>query len=476
MAAWLDLFFLVYFILLNGNYAFLISLSMVEVARRNAYRIPEQERRLLKDPHTPPITLLAPAYNEEATIIDSVDNFLRQRYPDLRIMVINDGSEDDTMLKLITQYKLEPINRIIRQQIATAPVKTIFQSMVDPRLWVIDKEHSGKADSLNVGINACQTPLVCSVDSDTLLDRQALLRMVDQFILDPETVAVGGAIYIANSCKLEDGHCEAVGLPGSWLARFQIVEYLRAFLYGRIGYNPLGGSMIISGAFGLFSKEALLESGGYFSDTVGEDMEMVVRLHKNMRKNKKPYKIKYVPDPISYTEVPEDVGTLGRQRDRWQRGLADSLLRHPAFFFNPKYGWSGIYTYPSLLLFELLGPVIEVLGYAWFAYSLIFRNIDPTVAVMILAAAFFFTSILSLQSLVLDAIFGNVYQGAGVRFKLFLVALLENFGYRQITLFYRLKGMFRYFTGERAWGEMKRKGFSHDTQGQETQVEQPSRS
>ena len=463
MSYWLDIIYIIYFTALNGTYALLIGLSIWEIIQRRASKMPEFDNSMLAETSTPPISIIAPAFNEETGIVDSVRAFLQLTYPNLKVVVVNDGSTDDTLDKLKERFELQPVNRVVREQVKSRRIRVIYQSKADPRLTVVDKERGGKADSLNVGLNVAQTPLVCAVDSDTLIDRKALLRMIEPFLYDEKVMAVGGSVYIANTCDVKDGLCQTVALPKSWLARFQIVEYLRAFLFGRLGQNRLGGSLIVSGAFGLFLRDSLIEVGGYRQDTVGEDMEMVVRLHRTMREKKKPYKIKYIPDPVSYTEAPETVQTLGRQRDRWQRGLAESLLTHKRMLFNPRYGLSGLITYPINLFFELFGPLIELSGYVWFLYSLIFRGIDPKIAALYFVVAFLFGNLLSIQSLILDANAGNVYQGVRMRLGLVFVALLEYFGYRQITLYYRIKGLFRYFLGEKSWGTMTRKGFAKRT-------------
>ena len=243
---------------------------------------------------------------------------------------------------------------------------------------VVDKERGGKADALNVGINACRTPLLCCVDSDTLIDRHALLRLLEALIYDNRNaVAVGGTVRLANGCRVQDGLVKQVGQPRSWLARFQVVEYLRAFLYGRMGLNRWGGNLIISGAFGMFYKETLVDVGGFKRDTVGEDMEIIVNIHRRMREKKERYRVVQMPEPVCYTEAPENLRTLASQRDRWQRGLFDTLLRHRRMLFNPRYGFVGMFAFPFYVIFELLGPLVELAGYAWFVLMLMTGIADP---------------------------------------------------------------------------------------------------
>ncbi len=454
-----DFFFLLYFLALNTFYGLLIFLAVPEILRRNASKLPEFDSIVMSESSTPSITILTPAYNEETNIIDTVRAFLQLRYPNLRIIVINDGSTDSTLELLKDRFDLAPLNQVVRNQIKTKPVKGAFQSRIDSRLLVVDKEGGGKSDALNVGLNVCQTPLVCSVDADSIIDRYALLRMVEPYLYNDSVVAVGGAVLLANGCEFRDGISQKIGFPSSWLARFQIIEYLRSFLYARVGFNKLGGSLIISGAFGLFLRQAVVDVGGYQDNKIGEDIEMVVRLHHHMRKNKQPYIIKYIPDPLCYTEAPESVKVLGRQRDRWQRGLAETLWEHKTMFFNPKYGTIGMLLFPLFVLFELLGPIVELSGYIWFSFALGFGNLDKSFAFLFFMAAIFLGILMSIQSIVFDMMITNVYKGFGLKLKLIFVAFLEFFGYRQLTLFFRLKGLWSYLIKKKSWGKMTRQGF-----------------
>jgi len=285
--------------------------------------------------------------------------------------------------------------------------------------------------------------------------------MVEPFIYDPtQTVAVGGTIRLANGATVRDGCVTKVGIPSSWLARFQIIEYLRAFLFSRLGLNRLGGNLIISGALGIFRRDILVELKGYRSDTVGEDMELVVRMHRHMREKGVPYRICYIPDPICYTEAPEDMKVLGRQRNRWQRGLFDSLMRHRSMFMNPRYGQVGLVAFPMFVLFELLAPILELFGYSYMIISAIFGTIDGLTALLFFLIAWLLGFLMSLQAMALDDLGFDSYRGVKMKFQLALAAALENFGYRQILLYHRLRGMIDFIRGGHAWGDMKRKGFA----------------
>jgi cellulose synthase/poly-beta-1,6-N-acetylglucosamine synthase-like glycosyltransferase len=457
---WVDIPILIYFALMNTAYAILLILSFFEILNRNAVRMPEYDIKLLSAESTPPISVLVPAHNEEKVVVGSVRALLQLVYPKLQIIVINDGSTDGTLNKLMTKFDLVPFSLVVRTDIPSKSIRAIYQSKTDPRLLVVDKENGGKSDALNVGLNVARSPLVCCIDSDTIIDRHAFLRIVEPFIFTKKPViATGGSIRLANGCKFKDGIMEKAGIPKSWLAKFQVVEYIRSFLFGRIGYNRLGGNLIISGAFGLFLREALVKVGGFTADTVGEDMEIIVRLHRYFREHKQPYNIVYIPDPICYTEAPEKVRVLGQQRDRWQRGLADSLWRHKRMFLNPFYGPIGMIVYPIFVAFELLGPVIELFGYLWVVFIAVSGQLEVRFLILFVIVAIFSGFLLSTLSLILNELSIGSYKTSGFRTFFLIVAFLENFGYRQLTLFFRLRGLLKYLLGVKTWGRMTRKGF-----------------
>jgi cellulose synthase/poly-beta-1,6-N-acetylglucosamine synthase-like glycosyltransferase len=461
MSNWIEVLIIAYFLLMNGMNALLLVLSAIELGRARSLRWPELDNILLSQDSTPPISIIAPAYNEEPTIVDSVRAFLHLEYPNFSVIVVNDGSKDETFERLRERFHLERVKNVYRREFDTRAVRGVYRSRSEPRLIVVDKDNGGKADALNAGINVARTPLVCCVDADSLIDQRALLRMVEPFIYDPNnTIAVGGTIRLANGATVHDGRVTHVDIPKSWVARFQIVEYLRAFLFARLGLNRLGGNLIISGALGIFRRDVLVELKGYRHDTVGEDMELVVRMHRHMRERKIPYRIYYVPDPICYTEAPEEMRVLGRQRHRWQRGLFDSLLRHRKMFLNPRYGAVGMFSFPMFVLFELFAPVLELFGYVYFALTLAFGTVDPLSGGLFFILAFLVGILMSFQAMALDDLGFNSYRGIRARFALIAAALLENCGYRQILLFYRLRGMLDFIRGGQAWGEMTRKGFT----------------
>jgi cellulose synthase/poly-beta-1,6-N-acetylglucosamine synthase-like glycosyltransferase len=458
---WIDLVFICYLAAMNSVQSLFIFLAMAEVLQQKAARLPELDNAVLSSSSTPPITIIAPAYNEQANIEDSVRAFLQVEYPSLTLLVVNDGSKDGTLAKLKERFVLVPTDLVVRSDMRTKPIRGIYQSQVDERLLVVDKENGGKADALNVGLNAARTPLVCCVDADSVIDQRALLRMIEPFLYDDgSVVAVGGSVLVANGSRIRDGIVEATALPRSWLARFQIVEYLRAFDFARMGFNKLGGNLIISGAFGLFLREAVIAAGGYKADTVGEDAELVVRLHHVMRDRKKAYRVKHISDAVCYTEAPEVLNVLGKQRDRWQRGLLDTLVRHRDMIFRPRYGMVGLVSLPIYVVFELLGPFVELAGYAWFLRAVAMGEVDRPFAILFMLMAFLWGFLLSVQSLVLDVMDRPGRRGIVQQLQLALVAIVECFGYRQMTLWFRVRGVWKFLAGEKSWGDMKRRGLA----------------
>jgi len=348
----------------------------------------------------------------------------------------------------------------VDERLATKPVRGVYQSMYPIPLVVIDKENGGKADALNAGINAARNPLVCSIDADSLLEQNALIRVVRPLLDDPERVlAVGGIIRIANGCESSSGRVVKVGLPESWLARFQVVEYLRAFLGGRVAFSALNSLMIVSGAFGLFNKAAVLAVGGYDTDTVGEDMELIVRLHRWAREQRKPYRIVFEPDPVCWTEAPESLKVLERQRKRWQRGTVETLWKHRDVVMRPGYGMLGWFAMPYFVVFEGLGPFIECGGYLATIAGLLFGLIDFDSSTLFFVTAVLNGMVLSASCVVLEELSTRRYPQVKNLATLLVAACLENLGYRQIMTFWRAAAIIDLLRGDKSWGVMERKGF-----------------
>ena len=450
---------LVYFVALNGVYL-LTSLFAFAALRRYARRLKSFDvEDLIGSGAALPITLVAPAYNEEATCVEATRSLLALHYPECEIIVVNDGSRDATLQRLTETFDLVPATRMRTADLPSAPIRGIYRSRLHRNLTVIDKENGGKADTLNAGLAYCRTPLFCAMDADSLLEPDALIRVVRPFLEDARTVAVGGIIRIVNGCTVTNGVVTRVALPTDLLARFQVLEYLRAFLSGRMGWAALDATLIISGAFGLFRRSIVVDVGGFATDTVGEDMELVVRLHRHCRERKIPYRITFIPDPVAWTECPESLRVLGRQRDRWQRGLSEVLTRHRRMLFNPRYGRVGMLAYPYFFFLEMLGPVIEVAGYITFALALILHRANGPYVLAFLLVAFVLGMSLSLAAVALEELSFRRYPGVRALATLFGLSVTETFGYRQLSTYWRFRGLISALRGQKGWGEMTRKGF-----------------
>ncbi|WP_213524905.1 glycosyltransferase [Paenibacillus sp. J31TS4] len=444
-----------------GFYLFLLVVSLVQL--RRSYKLDENEpyEELLEISYTKPVSILVPAYNEEAGIYGSVRSLLSINYPEFEVIVINDGSSDGTLQTMIDRFQMVPVRKVIREQIATEPVRAVYQSRLHDNLFLIDKLNGGKADALNAGINLSRYPYFCSLDGDSVLERGAFLKVIKP-ILDSneDIIASGGSIRIANGCRIESGEIAEVGLSDKPLVIMQEIEYLRAFLMGRVGLSRHNLLLIVSGAFGVFAKYWVVEAGGYKKNTVGEDMELVVRLHRMIKERKLNKRIVYVPDPVCWTEAPESMKYLRRQRNRWHRGLWESLWAHRKMIGNPKYGSIGLVSLPYFLFLELLGPVVEAAAYLLMLLSFILGGTYLEFALILLALSILYGSVLSIGAVVLEEWSLQKYPRVRDVLSLFFFALTESLWYRPLTVWWRVEGLWQLIRGKRGWGDMKRKGVS----------------
>jgi cellulose synthase/poly-beta-1,6-N-acetylglucosamine synthase-like glycosyltransferase len=451
---------IVYVAAVNTIYLFLMVLGYFALRRHNARLTRDERESLLRSPLVPPIAVLAPAYNEAHTIRDSIRSMLKLDYPHHEVIVVNDGSTDDTLRILVEEFRLYRSSRTWSAALPTQPVRAIYESRDPIRLVVVDKENGGKADALNAGINAARAPLVAAIDADSLLAEDALLLVVKPFLEDPErTVACGGIVRVVNGCDVEHGRVTRVSAPLSLMARFQAVEYLRAFLGGRVAFSFLNSLLLIAGAFGLFRRDALIEAGGFSTSTVGEDMEVVVRLHRRWREAGRDYRIAFVPEPVCWTQVPESLRTLRSQRNRWQRGTVETLRLHRRMLFNPRFGVLGLFGLPYYLCFEMLGPAVELAGYAVTLAGLALGLLDPAVALLFFIVSVLFGMLLSMSAVVLEEFTTRRYPSAADLARLFSAAVLENLGFRQLLTLWRVQALWDAARGKKGWGRMQRKVF-----------------
>lgn len=464
-------YYLVYYLAaVNLTYLLLMLFAFIGVRIQVRQWLVKKMTFLFKKNMLPSISIIAPAYNEEAGIIESINSLLTLRYPDYDLIVINDGSTDNTLNKVINHYNLEKVELLIDENLPTQPVRGVYKNKSFPKFVVVDKANGGKADSLNVGINISKNEYVCGIDSDSLLESDSLLKVIAPLLdSEVETVASGGNIYPINGCTVSKGMLVELNIPKNHLPRFQTIEYLRAFMVGRIGWTYLNCLLIISGAFGLFNRRRLIEIGGYLTrkgryhkDTVGEDMELVVRLGRQMREKKLKHNIVFSFNAHCWTEVPDDFKILYRQRDRWQRGLIDILTYHKKILFNRSYGRMGFIGMPYYFIFEFLGPLLETQGYVMVILAAILGLLNPTFALLLFISSIMLGTLVSLSSLII-----SMRQLPYYKFKEMLIlvfyAIIENFGFRQLVSFWRVVGYFNSMKKPKGWGKMARKGFAVDS-------------
>ncbi|GAA3450682.1 glycosyltransferase family 2 protein [Dactylosporangium matsuzakiense] len=458
-----DVFILTYFLLINSSYLVLIVLATAEFVR-HLRRVPfAGHEETYRSPLTEPVSVLVPAHNEAAGIVQSVQAMLALRYPVFEVIVIDDGSTDDTFERLRAEYGLVEVPRVVPD---ATPTRGGIISIHVPKerpdpLVVVRKENGGKTDALNTGINVAQHPLVCMVDADSILDPQALLSVAKPFSDDPvRTAASGGVIRVANGCTVVAGRIVDVRMPRRWLPRVQVVEYLRAFLLGRTGWSRIGGLLIISGAFGIFRRSLLVEIGGLAHDCIGEDAELVVRLHRHLRRQKRDYRIVFVAEPVSWSEAPSTLKVLGKQRRRWHRGITEILRKHKGMILNPRYGRIGLVAMPYYVLFELLAPLIELAGVILIPLGLYVGAVNTRFALVFIAVAYGYALLLNLVALTVEEYSFHRYHRWTDLVASVLASILENVGYRQLTALWRVMGMWSAIRGgKHVWGEMTRTGF-----------------
>lgn len=415
-------------------------------------------------PYTPSISILAPAYNEAATVIENVKSLLNIHYNHMEVIVINDGSKDDSLQKLIEAYQLELTPYLFTTHIPTKPVRGIYRSKnpVYKKLVVVDKQNGGKADALNVGINVASNDYVVCIDVDCILEQDAMLKLIKPFLEEKDTrvIATGGVVRIANSCEVKDGKIIRVHLPEQFLPRVQTLEYIRAFLLGRMAWSRLNGLLLISGAFGAFDRDIAIKAGGYDHTTVGEDMELVVRMRRYMEERKLPYKVAYIPDPLCWTEAPSTYKILGRQRNRWTRGTIETLKLHRKMFFNPSYGVLGMISYPYWFFFEFLAPIIEFVGFIALVVFAVMGLMDWNFFLALLGFILCFGFLYSVFAILMEVLTYNQYKKRNEIFSLMLTAFLEPFIFHPFVVWSAVKGNIDLLRKKNAWGEMTRTGFA----------------
>ncbi|HSQ46925.1 MAG TPA: glycosyltransferase [Lutibacter sp.] len=462
----IHLLFFIYAFFAIASYVILAIISAIETKEYMMKNSFVNYKEILSSTISPSISIIAPAYNESLNIIENVRSLLSSHYVNYDVIIVNDGSKDDSLKKMIEAYDLVKVNFLINQQIPTKPIRAGVFKSTNPafeKLTVVDKENGGKADALNMGLNISNNQYVACIDVDCLLLENALQKMVKPFleVTEEKVIATGGVIRIANSCIIKNGKLLDVNMPKKLIEKAQILEYLRAFLLGRMAWSRLNGLLVISGAFGLFDKKIAIEVGGYDTNTVGEDMEIIVRMRRHMEEINEKYKVAYIPDPLCWTEAPDNYKTFISQRNRWTRGTIETLRKHRKIGFNKKYKSLGMLSYPYWLFFERLAPVIEVIGIVYFAILMALNEVRWDYAFAFIILAYLFTVLFSLVAIYSEELTYHQYKKKGTGFKLLQISLLEPFVLHPFILYAAIRGnMDYYFNKKKKWGEMTRKGMA----------------
>lgn len=463
-----SVFFFVYACLLLLMYLLTGFLSIIELRNYKNKNKYVDYKSMLTFESLPTVSIIAPAYNEEKTIIDNIKCLLSMQYQCYEIIVVNDGSTDNTLKKIIEHFKLVKIERVSQSNLYCEPIIAIYQSMkcAYSQLVVIDKKNGGKSDALNAGLNIAKNELFLAIDVDCIIESDAILKMVKPFIDDTKrtVIASGGVVRIANSCEIKDGRIIKIKYPKNIWAKFQVLEYYRAFTLGRMAWSKLNGLLIISGAFGLFDRKRVIKIGGYDINTVGEDLELVVRLRKYMHDvERKKYRVAFILDPLCWTEVPEDLKTLSRQRNRWTRGGISTIIKHRKMFLNRNYGVIGMISFPYWFLFEWLAPIIQLSGIIYFVAVVFMGFLDFQIFITVLFFGLSFAVMYSIFSIFFEAYTYNKYIGLGYLAQSILMTLLELIIYQPMIMWFSVCGNFDFFfkKDKKCWGKMIRTGFNN---------------
>lgn len=451
----INIFFLVYMFLYS--LAFFIttvfsSFSLDDFAIRKDFT---SSSYVNNDSNYIPISIIVPAHNEEITIIDSIESLLKLDYPMYEIIIVNDGSTDNTLNKVIKFYNLKKVTKPYRRLVPSKIALSIYQNDQKVKITLADKVNGGKSDALNLGINLSSFPMFLCIDADSIIKKDALKKIIQPFLEDDTTVAVGGNIKVSNGMTFQDGEIVDYEARDKLIVKFQKIEYLRVFLNSRVSLDGFNGNLIISGAFGLYNKQAVVNVGGYSHGLMGEDMEVIVKIHSFYRKNNLKYNTSYVPNAICYTEVPEKIKVLKNQRRRWHVGLGESLSLHRYMMFNPSYGFVGMISFPYFFFFEWLTPFLEILGLVSITLSYFLKIINLKFFFLYLLVYIGFNALISVISTVIDKfVFYDEPINGDVRF-LFFYSVLEAFGYRQMVSLFRIGNILK-FKQKSTWGDMER--------------------
>lgn len=439
------------FIASNIFYIFLVLSSHI-VLKRN------RPSWFSSKPIQNPISLIVPAYNEEKNILESIKSFLKQKYSKFQIIIVNDGSKDDTSGKILSAYNFKelPVDNS-KQKLSKTKIHSMF-FCEEHNILLINKENGGKSDALNCGIDYSDYEYISCVDADSIIKENAFITMMTEFQNQESLIACGASIRVANGSLVKEGAVQKEGLSEKYIEVCQDLEYTRSFLMGRVGWDLFNSTMIISGAFGVFKKEALIEINGFDPNSIGEDMDLIVRMHKHYLDKNEDYKIGFIPDPLCWTEVPNNFKSLGIQRNRWQRGLLSSILNGSRIFISPDSSFFSKFSIPYYLVTEIIAPILEVMSYLLIVLGLVIGIIDIRIVILFFVVSILFSMVLSLLAILFEESNYSKKNNSEEVLKVFVGALLENFGYRQFMAYQRFKGIIDFYQKKSGWGKIDRTG------------------
>jgi len=456
---------LVYFVVINLSFLLLIITAGFQF--RRYLRMRDASVDALGGELALGVSVVMPAYDEEVGIVTSTTAMLSLRYPRHEVVVVDDGSTDNTFEVLREAFDLVQIPREVPMDL---PVRAEILGVHVPRdghtrLVVVRKTNSGRSEAINAGVNVAVEPLIAFIDADSILEPDALLRVSKPFTDDPtRMVATGGTIRAVNGSRVVSGRLVKLAMPTQWIARIQVVEYLRAFLVGRTGWSRLGMLILISGAFGMFRRDVVVDAGGLDPDSIGEDFELVLRIHRRMMDQGRDYAVEFVPEPVCWTEVPSTLSVLARQRRRWHRGLWETLWAYRGMLFNRRYGRIGFLALPYYWLFELFAPLLEGFGIIVVVLGLVLGIVNVPYALLFLVLAYGLAILVTLAAMSVEEWAFHRYTRWRDLVTTLAAAVLENIGYRQLTVYWRLGGWWASLRRkEQVWGVMTRAGFDEAT-------------
>ena len=437
-----------YFLVLNCLYAAITAAAFVSLRRMTRPCVDFD--RLAGSAATLPVSVLVPAYNEQQVLSHAITSILASAYPEFELIVTNDGSTDETLNTVIRDFELEPCDLFHPSPIATAAVRATYRSRRHPNLWLIDKDNGGAADALNAGLNAARYPCVAHVDADCLVEPDALMRLMRPINFAPDELVVAGAhLRPANGLEVNGHGIVAKALPKRLVERFQLVEYLSAFVLNRLGWAGLNSIAVISGGCGAWPKRLLMELGGFSTENTHFDIEATIHAHAELRDRGVSYEIINVPDAIVYTQVPSTWGDLLLQRKRWQRVVFEVLRKYWRLILNPRYGYFGMLGMPYLLVFEGLGPFVEVFSYGFVIALAIAGELSAGSFVLFLCFSFGLTALIRILSLVADVLYFRSYP-SGSLVTLAVLAFFEPLIFHVVQLPHRIAAFFEFLRGHRA--------------------------